>query len=67
MPTPMRIRIPPDLYPYTKDYFEEKGYRIVSVRHKKDDLIVVAKKISSLFFVKEAADMATFFKTYFGN
>ncbi len=59
----MRIRIPTDQYQYVQGYLEERGYGIVSVRPKKDDFIIIAKKVHSAFFLEDAAEMTAICRT----
>jgi len=59
----MRIRIPTDQYQFVQGYLEDRGYGIVSVRPKKDDFIIIAKRIHSNFFLDGAAEMTAISRT----
>lgn len=59
----MKIRIPVDQYTFVHDYLEMRGYGIVAIRVKKDEMIIIAKRINSLFFMDGTPEITTMAQT----
>lgn len=59
----MKIKVPFELRLETYEYLEDRGYKVISARPKKDQLVITAKKADSAFFLEEAREMTTMIRT----